>query len=273
MSNIKYETTASYDWYREPSAVESTFPGDEVRESFFDGAPTLLREYHDKWLLGGERPFEIRGHHIELFARLIGEPSTPQLLAQSMREMASNYRGDTSSETVNLEILTNPENRGRQYYSAYGYDIVGETPEQADQFQANIEKTLSDFTSRPDSALVKLTELPDAVCAGCIFGNHCSRQSAGQITHDKFSIYVFKDMTADAGLMDSLGVVTEGYNRAKSLLTTVGALRTVLQPRPNEETQPVDDYAQRLEQTRQTVRGPAAVDRFLRTYLNLNIEC
>ncbi len=104
-----------------------------------------------------EKPFTIRGHHLEQFVYLLGM-----------------HNLDPKKFGKNLAEGTKNREEGYMEYPNYKTDIIGNTPEEMDLYiQRNIELA-ERFLNLPDDYPVKIIfGKPDEICKTCIIGNHC----------------------------------------------------------------------------------------------------
>lgn len=183
-------------------------------------------------------PYRIRPHHISTLIQL--ETMSPKKLAENLKEDAIFSRKDTTQKTVNFDALIDDTFSDEEYDSAYGYDRVGETPEQAKTYEKKLKKTFKKFIDLQDGDPIKLVvDTKDEICESCIFQNHCSvKEDYG----DEMALEVFEDAVKDLGLEHTLSYSEEiaVYSNAtpqqvKSVSTTAETIRKVFKLFKNED--------------------------------------
>jgi len=138
---------------------------------------------------GAPEPFSIRGHHLPTFNGLMmGE--TPASMGAGTRASAESLSGGITSETVDFSHLYT--GNLSQFDATYRYDLIGETPEQADKSEAIVTATMQTFLDLPDEAPVHLTAAPDTLCGSCTFQQHCKMPAVA--ASDKMVLDVFEDV-------------------------------------------------------------------------------
>lgn len=127
-----------------------------------------------------DRPFVIRGHHLRFLAPLMAPMAIPpETMATELRRDSVKDRGDLTEATVDFSVLSVTETVVKEsevdaFKRVYTFDLVGETPLQANRFEHKLLETLKTFLSLPDDATVELTATKkDEVCGACTFQKHC----------------------------------------------------------------------------------------------------
>lgn len=166
--------------------------------------------------LGFRRPFVIRVHHLNNMARRV--------------------EGDYRSQANN--ILTGVSNMDRP---GYARDVLGETVDEAAQFQNSVEGFFEKFDGLDNNHPVKIVSgQKDAICNGCAVGIHCStgREIKGDML---YMIDYFRSVVGTENLSDRVSFVTEnvkssdsGMFKTTSAITTAGVIRKVLEAWPNQ---------------------------------------
>lgn len=107
-----------------------------------------------------QKPFVIRGHHLENF-RDLTEPSFISAAEKARRDRQF---------LINVFLPRNAE---------YAQDILGLSTEDGNRYEEQLRKTYETFLALPDNYPVEIAEgIPDAICEACVIGKHCRNLGA-----------------------------------------------------------------------------------------------
>jgi hypothetical protein len=111
-------------------------------------------------------PFVIRGHHLELYADLA-------------RDMSPSRASRVLLQAV-MDIRNTPPS---SQHMRYAYDVMGQTPQQATQFEEGAKKVFEDFLKLDSEAPVYLVDhQKDEICNTCVVGKHCETKNLKRFT-------------------------------------------------------------------------------------------
>jgi hypothetical protein len=178
--------------------------------------------------LESEDAFAIRGHHLTTLTQLVSPMDRdPARLAWELRDSSAKDRGDLTDQTVDWNMLVDPEDNFQQYWATYAYDLIGATESQANLFEVTYGNTLTEFSRLPDDAKVKLTARGmDGICGACTFQRHCQTPNVSEA--DAEYLKVFEDVLMYAQSKDVSLDVSAARTSSNDVLTTAKAVRRVL---------------------------------------------
>ncbi len=122
----------------------------------------------------------------------------------------------------------------------YSRDILGNTPEQAEQFERALRQTFQDFKQLTDDYPIDLVAgVKDEICKGCTYGEHCTSRisemrGVSMIEHDGAVVDLFtaeakklnldadfRRITLQAAFSDSQPVIVQGIRTTKGTVNQV----------------------------------------------------
>ncbi len=153
-------------------------------------------------------PFEIRGHHLEVFVDLLQGGITPEEDAIAFgRVLQDRVQYAREHGATDLNLQSDPFT-----VVGHAYDVTGGTDLEAAQYREQYGKVLADFLDLlPDSRVKLIVSEPDRICGACVFGRHCS-QKANDIPSqddDRVALKAIETTAAHLGLSAELVQGTE----------------------------------------------------------------
>lgn len=171
-----------------------------------------------------------RGHHFATLLHL--EDTAPAIIAEEAIAIQRQNRGDDTSDTVDLTTLSESlkasmtSEESAVHDAKYAIDLIGDTPEQTEQYRQSLTEALSEWQNLPDEAPVIFDMKPDVICASCIFGQHCKRTN---VDVDRDSIRTLRWVSEGLGLDDQVEISGDPEDDSLKLVTTAGVARAIMQ--------------------------------------------
>ncbi len=160
-------------------------------------------------------PFPVRPHHLEFIMSL--NTQAPEEIASQLRKTAASM---INLRDPDLTLLDDPTNESRSDFygwsSAYGFDVVGDTPEQARAYEAGVSAYLKRFIElEPDAPVSIGVGVLDGICQSTTFKRHCQNMSPVHHTNDVTILSMFRN------ICDNLGSITISASETDGVITTI----------------------------------------------------
>jgi hypothetical protein len=176
----------------------------------------------------GEKPFVIRGHHLEHYRTLLLSGSTNLVVNMVTPERPRDGQRVSFDDMIYYSSVS----------SSYTTDVVGKTDQQEDRYRLYQKNQFEEFLKLDDNSPVKLvTGQKDKICGGCAVGKHCTERyfRNDAVQYDGATLDTFYQAAEKIGLKDSLTVTEdqvefsdEDPQKVRSLIMTAGTLKTIL---------------------------------------------
>jgi len=173
---------------------------------------------------------QFRAHHFINLLRV--EDVGVATIVEQATTYAQEDRGDNTSETVDLTTLREPYNNhmsveeSAAYYTKYAIDLIGDTEAQMAAYRERLMAALNQWQGLPDDASVTLNMKPDAICASCVFGQHCKRTNADV---DVDTIWTLGWVSEGLQVADQVEVSGDAADNSLMLVTAAGVIRRMMQ--------------------------------------------
>ncbi len=177
--------------------------------------------------------FRLRAHHIATLTPLVNRriPIMPEKVASKLvNSLRHDLRFLGTIKSFDL-LRTRPSFYDRKAWDAanavYAYDVIGDTEEQAESFEAEYTQFMKNFLALDNSAIVELTSTKkDGVCHACTFQQHCDIET--EFGEDELYLSVYEDIVHHFVTTDEHLELPERID-SSTILTTAGTLKRVMQ--------------------------------------------
>lgn len=170
-----------------------------------------------------QKPFVIRGHHLELYSRIAWRNRVPSGLAEL-----------TIKEWEDTQRLMQKSNGKATYLK----DVLGSSIHEARRFKGNKKEAYEGFLQLSNDHPIEIVEgVPDNICYGCAIGKHC--RTASQFGGDRLYVNKFINYLNKHGLPkpaivfeNILFVDTKKSRQTRRVKTTVGVVKKYIAEGP-----------------------------------------